>query len=102
MEMGKRRAGYRRVHRVSIRRCEGKVMHRTSLGYLPHSSVYLFGYRCISISFPTCSTHFAANASSVKRLLEARARFRIASVASSDIESASAKHCAYSDSVLAW
>lgn len=58
--------------------------------------------RCISMSFPNCSTHFAANTSSVKRLLEARARFRMANVASSDIETASAKECAYSDSVLAW
>ena len=58
--------------------------------------------RCISMSFPICSTHFAANTSSVKRLLEARARFRIADVASSDIESASAKQRAYSVSVLAW
>ena len=47
--------------------------------------------RCISMSFPNCSTHSAANTSSVKRLLEARARFRIADVASSVMESASAK-----------
>ncbi len=58
--------------------------------------------RSISMSLPSCSTHFAANTSSVKRLLETRARFRMASVASSDIEIASAKQCAYSDSVLAW
>lgn len=32
-----------------------------------------------------------ANASSVKRLLEARARFRMADVASTDIESADSK-----------
>lgn len=63
---------------------------------------YLDDERCISMRFPNCSTHFAANISSVKRLLEARARFRMANVASSDIESASAKQCAYSDSVLAW
>ena len=67
------------------------------------SNVYLDdAERCISISFPNCSTHFAANTSSVKRLLEARARFRMANVASSDIDSASAKQDAYSDSVLAW
>ena len=65
-------------------------------------SVYLDAKRCESINFPSCSTHFAANISSVKRLLEARARFRMADVASSVIESASAKECAYSDSVLAW
>lgn len=58
--------------------------------------------RLISTNLPTCSTHPVANASSVKRLLEARARFRIANVASSDMESASAKQVAYSDSVLAW
>lgn len=43
-----------------------------------------------------------ANISSVNLLLEARARFRISIVASSDIESASANLVAYSDSVLAW
>ena len=73
-----------------------------SEGYLICLFVYLDGERWISINFPSCSTHFAANISSVKRLLETRARFRMADVASSDIESASAKECAYSDSVLAW
>ena len=62
----------------------------------------LTSIRLISTNLPTCSTHPVANASSVKRLLEARARFRIANVASSDMESASAKQVAYSDSVLAW
>ncbi len=47
--------------------------------------------RCKSISLPNCSTHLMANASSVKRLLEARARFRMANVASSDIERADSK-----------
>ena len=56
----------------------------------------------MSMSFPSCSTHFIANASSVNLLLEARARFRISIVASSDIESASVNLVAYSDSVLAW
>lgn len=43
-----------------------------------------------------------ANISSVNRLLEARARFLISNVASSDIENAWAKLAAYSDAVLAW
>lgn len=64
--------------------------------------VYSVAERCISMSLPNCSAHFAANTSSVKRLLEARARLRMANVASSGIESASAKQCAYSASVLAW
>ena len=56
---------------------------------------------CMSMSFPNCPTHFVAKASSVNLLLEARARFRIATVASPGIESASAKRAAYSASVLA-
>jgi len=47
--------------------------------------------RCKSISLPSCSTHLMANDASVKRLLEARDRFRMAEVASSDIERAEAK-----------
>ena len=76
------------------------VLYQVSVGYL--SNVYLDAERSISMSFPNCSTHFAANTSSVKRLLDARARFRMSNVASSGIESASANQCAYSDSVLAW
>lgn len=78
------------------------MLSRTEPNVCGVSIIYLDAKRCISMSFPNCSTHFAANTSSVKRLLEARARFRMADVASSDIESASAKQCAYSDSVLAW
>lgn len=55
-----------------------------------------------AISFPNCSTHLAANASSVKRLLEARARIRMANVSLSDIERATVKPSAYWVSVLAW
>lgn len=43
------------------------------------------------MSFSICSIQCVAKASSVKRLLEARARFRMVKVASSDIESAEAK-----------
>ncbi len=57
-------------------------------GILSMLSSYADASRCRSISLPNCSTHFMANASSVKRLLEARALFRMANVASSDIESA--------------
>ena len=63
---------------------------------------YLGALRCISISLSSCSTHFLAKTTSVNLLLEARARFRISKVASSDIESALAKLAAYSASVLAW
>lgn len=54
-------------------------------------SNYADAPHCTSISLPNCSTHFVANAFSVKRLLEPRLRLRIAAVASSDIESAEAK-----------
>ena len=64
------------------------------------TSIHL-AIRVISTSLPNCSTHPVANASSVKRLLDARARFRMLSVASSDMESAWLKQFAYSDSVLA-
>lgn len=65
-------------------------------------TIYCAALRCKSMSLPSCSSHFVANASSVNLLLEARARFRMANVASSDMESALAKLVAYSDSVLAW
>ena len=80
------------------------LSHRLSV--FPSLPTYLtsihLDVRVISTSFPNCSTHPVANASSVKRLLDARARFRMLSVASSDIESAWLKQFAYSDSVLAW
>ena len=47
------------------------------------------------MSLLSCSIHFMANASSVKRLLETRARARIAAVASSVMERATAKESAY-------
>ena len=50
--------------------------------------IYFGALRCVSISLSSCSTHFLANISSVNRLLEARARFLISNVASSDIENA--------------
>ena len=43
------------------------------------------------MSLPNCATHLEVKASSVKRLLEARARLRIEDVASSDMESDFAK-----------
>lgn len=102
-EMGGGCAGYRGGHDVTVClsvRCFGGHMELDDVCGV--SIVYLDAKRCISMSFCNCSTHFAAKTSSVKRLLEARARFRMADVASSDIESASLKQCAYSDSVLAW
>lgn len=68
----------------------------------PYLSFTHADIRVMSTSLPNCSTQPVANASSVKRLLDARARFRIANVASSDMESAWLKQFAYSDSVLAW
>jgi hypothetical protein len=59
--------------------------------YTETLSSYADASRCKSISLPNCSTHLMANAASVKRLLEARARFRMANVASSDIERADSK-----------
>ena len=64
--------------------------------------IYFGALRCVSISLSSCSAHFLANISSVNRLLEARARFLISNVASSDIENAWTKLAAYSDAVSAW
>ena len=63
--------------------------------------IYFNAVCCRSMRLLNCSTHFEANASSVKRLLETRARFRIANAASSDMERDFAKAFAYSASVLA-
>ena len=67
----------------------------------PRERFYAAALCCKSISLPSSSTHRMAKASSVKRLLDPRARLRMAVVASSSMERASVNALAYSASVLA-